>query len=154
MLPSNLSQVLRSAKHSDILGEEIITGRGASDTKSLSASMLLACLDERLHAEYRKQIGFLFVVSEETTHQGMVKANSFGLNPEYMIVGEPTAGKVIRFQKGMLKVKIHSTGTSAHSGYPYLGESAVSKLLKILHEIEHIVKWPRDDLIETWSDSG
>ena len=103
----------------------------------------------------RNKIGFLFVVSEETTHQGMTAANDLGLKPDFMIVGEPTAGKMIRFQKGIMKAKIIVEGTSAHSGYPHLGDSAISRLLKILHEVEHVEQWPRDDVIgETHCNVG
>lgn len=40
-------------------------------------------------------IGLLYVVSEETDHSGMIAANELGLNPEYMIVGEPTDSKMM-----------------------------------------------------------
>jgi hypothetical protein len=40
-------------------------------------------------------VAFLFVVSEETTHQGMKAANALNLKPNWMIVGEPTAAKVL-----------------------------------------------------------
>ena len=53
----------------------ILAGRGATDTKTLSSSMCLAVeTDERL-APYKDQIGFMFVVSEETTHAGMIEAS-------------------------------------------------------------------------------
>ena len=69
------------------------------------------------------------------------------LNPDFLIVGEPTASKVMRFQKGALKVKVHTTGVACHSGYPEAGVSAISKLLTILHEVEHVAQWPEDGSI-------
>ena len=36
------------------------------------------------------QLGLLFVVSEETDHSGMKRANELELKPQYLIVGEPT----------------------------------------------------------------
>merc|ERR1711971_185464 len=124
---------------------EILTGRGACDTKSLSAPMLLAALDPALQ-KFRKQIGFLFVVPEETTHQGMIKANELNLNPEFLIVGEPTARKIIRFQKGILKVKLHCKGRACHSGYPHLGTSANGMLVELLNRIQH-EQWPEKDYV-------
>jgi hypothetical protein len=34
----------------------------------------------------------------------MISANDLKLDPEWLIVGEPTGMKVIRYQKGILKV--------------------------------------------------
>ncbi|CAD7941922.1 unnamed protein product [Amoebophrya sp. A120] len=116
-------------------GREILTGRGACDTKSLIAAMLLS-VQTPILKPHRQKIGFLFVVSEETTHQGMKKANALPLDSlKYLIVGEPTAGKVMRYQKGILKVKIDCEGVAAHSGYPHLGVSATELLLDVLEKV-------------------
>lgn len=40
-------------------------------------------------------VGLLYVVSEETDHSGMIKANDLGLDPHYMVVGEPTGSKMM-----------------------------------------------------------
>jgi acetylornithine deacetylase len=77
----------------------------------------------------------------------MIAANELKLDPEWLIVGEPTGKKVVRYQKGILKVRLLAKGRSAHSGYPHRGDSAISKLLRVLHEIEHVAQWPEDELI-------
>ena len=126
----------------------ILAGRGSNDTKSLSASMLKAVNDDPRLVRYRDQIGFLFVVSEETTHQGMKLASQLKCcNPEFLIVGEPTEKRMIRFQKGILKCKIKVNGIAAHSGYPELGVSANSRLVEILSAVESFGDWPTDEKI-------
>ncbi|CAD7963986.1 unnamed protein product [Amoebophrya sp. A25] len=125
--------------------KQILTGRGSCDTKSLLAAMLLAVQSPML-AALKEKIGFIFVVSEETTHQGMKRANALNLQPKFLIVGEPTAARVMRFQKGILKLRITCRGVAAHSGYPHLGVSAVGLLLDVLERIRK-APYPRDDLI-------
>jgi len=126
-------------------------GRGACDTKSLSASMLIAV--EQLRREHGIDAGVLFVVDEETDHSGMKAVRNF--NPDYLIVGEPTRGKVASIQKGMLKMKVKCNGVSAHSGYPHLGRSAVHDILSFLSDIQGYSNWPKlEGLGETTCNVG
>lgn len=123
--------------------ENFIYGRGACDTKSLIAAQLLAA--ETLHAEGHN-VAMLYVVGEEVDHCGMIKANELGLNPKYMIVGEPTESKLVRRQKGLVKVRLTTKGKAAHSGYPETGISAVDPLLDALQNLRDI-DWPADDVL-------
>uniref|UniRef100_A0A1I7ZHI9 M20_dimer domain-containing protein n=1 Tax=Steinernema glaseri TaxID=37863 RepID=A0A1I7ZHI9_9BILA len=125
--------------------EENIYGRGSNDAKGQVASMIKAA--ERLtseNPELSDDIGLLFVVGEETDHIGMIEANKLNLQPEFLIVGEPTDMKFARLQKGATKFFIKVQGKAAHSGYPHMGESAIEKLLDILHELR-AYSWPSDE---------
>uniref|UniRef100_A0A0N5BSN9 M20_dimer domain-containing protein n=1 Tax=Strongyloides papillosus TaxID=174720 RepID=A0A0N5BSN9_STREA len=125
---------------------DIIYGRGANDAKGQVSAMIVA--GERLVEENEKlgeQIGFLFVVGEETDHIGMTTANDLNLKPDYMIIGEPTENVFGSFQKGAAKLEIHCTGVPAHSGYPERGVSAIEKLLDILNDVRKY-DWPKDEL--------
>lgn len=124
------------------LSEGVIRGRGACDTKSILAAQLFAA--ERLVAAGQTDVGLLFVVSEETDHSGMKRANALGLKPRFLVVGEPTESKMIRSQKGILKCKLTCKGVSCHSGYPHLGKSAVDPLVDVLHELIHH-DWPKSE---------
>ncbi|CBJ29901.1 conserved unknown protein [Ectocarpus siliculosus] len=136
----------------DVDGEMIIKGRGACDTKGILAAQLLAL--QALADEGVDDIGLLYVVSEETDHSGMIKANELGLEPRYMIVGEPTGSKMMRLQKGMLKVRLSCRGVACHSGYPHLGVSAIDPLVEVLHAIKHRA-WPSsEELGETTVNIG
>lgn len=87
--------------------------------------------------------GLLFVVGEETEHQGAEEANKLQLQPEAVICGEPTELKLATGQKGGMKVKLFVQGKAAHSGYPELGVSAIEPLLDVLQAIR-AEKWPKD----------
>lgn len=77
-----------------------------------------------------------------------------GLAPDYMVVGEPTGSKMMRLQKGMLKVRLSCRGVACHSGYPHLGVSAIDPLVEVLHAIKHRA-WPSsEELGETTVNIG
>lgn len=120
----------------------VVRGRGACDTKGILAAQLLAA-QRLVKAGKGKDVGLLYVVSEETDHSGMVRANDLGLKPRFLIVGEPTESKMIRSQKGILKLRLLARGKSCHSGYPHLGASAIDSLVDCLHALKH-AHWPAD----------
>ncbi len=121
----------------------VLKGRGACDTKGILAAQLLTA-QRLVKAGHGKDVGLLYVVSEETDHSGMVKANALGLRPRFLIVGEPTESKMIRSQKGILKLNLLARGKSCHSGYPHLGASAIEPLVDALHALKH-AHWPASE---------
>ncbi len=123
------------------LKDGVITGRGACDTKSLIAAQLLAA--RALVASGVEDIGLLYVVGEEVDHSGMIKANKLGIDPQFLIVGEPTESKLVRRQKGIYKLRLESKGKTAHSGYPHTGVSAIDPLVEVLHDLRK-ADWPGD----------
>jgi acetylornithine deacetylase len=108
-------------------------GRGACDAKGAFACMLGAA--RRLIAGGHEDLAFLLVVGEEVDHQGARAAAELGLAAEAVILGEPTEGRLMQAQKGILKLVLEAQGRAAHSGYPETGESAIEKLLDALARI-------------------
>jgi len=121
--------------------EHCIYGRGACDAKGQVIAQIKAA--ENLVQAGIEDIGLLFVVSEETDHVGMIKANELKLTPDFVIVGEPTESVLIIRQKGALKITVECHGKAAHSGYPEKGESAIDKLLDVLQDLKK-ENWPVD----------
>jgi len=119
----------------------VIRGRGACDTKSLIAAQLLAA--RTLIESGIEEIGLLYVVGEEVDHCGMIKANELNIDPQFLIVGEPTESKLVRRQKGIFKFRLESSGKAAHSGYPHTGVSAIDPLLDVLQDLKSAA-WPSD----------
>ncbi|KAK6755436.1 hypothetical protein RB195_014041 [Necator americanus] len=123
-----------------------IYGRGACDAKGQIACMVTAAqalVDK--HPKTARELALLFVVDEEVNHTGMQKANEFtALQPEYLVVGEPTELKFATIQKGALKVVVRCKGKAGHSGYPSEGESAIHKLIPVLNDVLNYA-WPKDD---------
>lgn len=113
---------------------DYIYGRGSCDAKGVIACMIEAM--DRINRNGNEEVGLLLTVGEEVDSIGAKTANRHAPDSvQYTIVGEPTENKLIIGQKGIYLIEIHTKGTSAHSAYPHLGDSAVNKLLTILQAI-------------------
>jgi len=123
--------------------EEFIYGRGSCDAKGIIAAQIFAA--ERLRREGMSAVGLLFTVDEELSSAGAQAANKLGEAREcrYLINGEPTDNRLATGTKGSVRVFITTEGRAAHSAYPEAGDSAIEKLLDILHDIRAI-EWPGD----------
>jgi acetylornithine deacetylase len=113
-----------------------IYGRGACDAKGIMAAMIQAAAG--LPREARQACGLLFLVGEETDSLGARKAGDLGLEPEFIVVGEPTGNKLGLAHKGYLSLRISVRGKKAHSGYPEKGRSAVRGLIDVLRRLERL----------------
>jgi len=111
---------------------EHLWGRGACDAKGIMAAMIVAA--EHLRAMGHSP-GLLFVVGEETDSLGAKTANTLAPDVRYLIVGEPTEGRLASGHKGMLAFELEASGEAAHSAYPHLGDSALHRLLDALARI-------------------
>ena len=114
-----------------------ISGRGACDAKGILAAMVYALLS--LPLSIREKVGLLIVVGEETDSIGAQTAVKSGFHARYVINGEPTGNHLVRAQKGTFIFELIAKGKAAHSAYPKLGDSAISKLLEqltILQELD------------------
>ncbi|OAX78851.1 hypothetical protein ACJ72_06838 [Emergomyces africanus] len=126
-----------------------IKGRGTVDAKASVAAMIIAALDH-LKDNPDVPVGLLFVVSEEKGGTGMVHFSGSDLNtsPPFfhtVIFGEPTGLSLVDGHKGNLLVKIDAKGISAHSGYPWLGHSAIYEILPVLSRIDELGNIPVED---------
>lgn len=117
-----------------------LAGRGACDAKGIAAAMIVAA--GRLR-DQQVPVGLLFVVGEETTHDGARAANQWAatnLNarPRVLINGEPTDSTLALGTKGAMRLVVRTTGRAAHSAYPELGDSAITRLVELLAEIDQL----------------
>lgn len=116
---------------------EQIWGRGSVDAKACVATQIKA-VEELLASDdvSAGDVALLFVVGEEIGGDGMKRANDLGLTWETVIFGEPTELKLASGHKGLTTFTIDAAGQAGHSGYPWLGESAISMLLPALLALE------------------
>jgi acetylornithine deacetylase len=112
--------------------ELYLYGRGSCDAKGIIAAQLAAA--ERLRAA-GVAVGLLFVVGEERDSAGAKVANLAPKGSRYLINGEPTDNRLALASKGVLRAEVQAHGTMAHSAYPELGDSAVHKLVTVLHKL-------------------
>lgn len=126
---------------------ERLWGRGSCDAKGIAAAMCAAA--ERLRAA-GTAVGLLFVIGEETTHDGAHAANAWaaarGGVGRALINGEPTESVLALGTKGALRLVLRTEGEAAHSAYPELGRSATHALVHLLAELDD-VELPRDELL-------
>jgi acetylornithine deacetylase len=137
-IPYSLSLHEHTANWRDSI---LISGRGSVDAKASIAAQIISVLDYLQHADKEASLGLLFVVGEEVDGIGMQYFSQSALNtspPTFhtVIFGEPTELALVSGHKGSLFFKISATGKAAHSGYPWLGRSAVSALLPALVKLE------------------
>jgi acetylornithine deacetylase len=127
--------------------ERRLYGRGACDAKGIAAAML--CAAERLRTR-GLSIALLFVVGEETTHDGAHAANDWAVAHDFrsvaLVNGEPTESTLALGTKGAMRVVVRTTGEAAHSAYPHLGRSATAALVHLLAELDAI-ELPTDPLL-------
>ena len=115
--------------------DEYVHGRGSCDAKGILASQVAAA--ERLYAN-GTPVGLLYVVGEERDSAGAKVANEDGHGSQYLINGEPTENQLALATKGALRVVLTASGRMAHSAYPELGESAIDKLIAVLHDLQQV----------------
>jgi acetylornithine deacetylase len=124
-----------------------ITGRGACDAKGIAASML--CAAERLRHD-RLSVALLYVVGEETTHDGAHTAEEWlkrtGFASRALINGEPTESTFAQGTKGAMRLTVTTHGVAAHSAYPHLGRSATHVLVRLLADLDAIAL-PKDETL-------
>ncbi len=126
---------------------DALRGRGACDAKGIAAAML--CAAERLRAE-GMPVAMLFVVGEETTHDGAHAADAWlkrtGFRSRALVNGEPTESTLALGTKGAMRVRVKTVGEAAHSAYPHLGHSATRDLVHLLADLDALVL-PSDALL-------
>ncbi|HEX7978985.1 MAG TPA: M20/M25/M40 family metallo-hydrolase [Gemmatimonadaceae bacterium] len=126
---------------------EQLRGRGSCDAKGIAAAMLVAA--ERLRARGRS-VAMLFVVGEETTHDGAHAADAWvranGFRSLALVNGEPTESTLALGTKGAMRVILRTVGEAAHSAYPHLGRSATRELVHLLAELDTL-ELPQDELL-------
>ncbi|KAJ5611575.1 hypothetical protein N7528_008680 [Penicillium herquei] len=119
----------------------IIAGRGSVDAKASVAAQIFATL-ETLDSNPDAKLGLLFVVGEETGGDGMKVFSDSDLNQDSVyhtvIFGEPTEAALVSGHKGMLGFEVLAHGKAAHSGYPWLGASAVSGIIPALAAVDKL----------------
>ncbi|HEX9564259.1 MAG TPA: M20/M25/M40 family metallo-hydrolase [Gemmatimonadaceae bacterium] len=131
-----------------MLSGDRLSGRGACDAKGIAAAMVEAAGILRDRGE---RVALLFVVGEETTHDGARAANQWiadnlPARPRVLVNGEPTESTLALGTKGAIRAIVRTVGRAAHSAYPELGHSAIASLVSLLAELDHLVL-PEDPVL-------
>lgn len=154
LLNTHLDVVPPAADHpydpfDPVVQDGVLYGRGSVDAKSSGAAMtvaLLSLLDDGWTPPATGQVRVALTTYEEGggTKNGLQDLRPYLPDLEAAIIGEPTQLAPCVAQKGLLILKIHAYGQSAHAGRPHLGENAITRALQALQQIEGIAL-DRDD---------
>ena len=131
--------------------DEMIVGRGASDQKGGMASAVYG-------GKIIKELGLggdttLVVVGsvQEEDCDGLCWQyiiNEDKLLPEFVVITEPTDGRIHRGQRGRMEIKVTTRGLSCHGSAPDRGDNAIYKMAPILLELKTLnEKLPEDDFL-------
>ena len=102
---------------------------------------------DRLRRRGEKRVGLLFVVGEERGSDGARIANEAANgSTRFLVNGEPTDNRLGLATRGILRLKLRTTGRAAHSSFPELGESAIDKLIDALVTLRTI-EFPADPVL-------
>lgn len=130
------------------LDDLVLAGRGTVDAKGCVATQTFAALDT-LEKNPDARLALLFVVGEEIGGDGMKVFSDSALNSNgayhTVIFGEPTEAALAGGHKGMLGFEVLAHGQAAHSGYPWLGKSAVSSILPALTRVDKLGDIPASE---------
>lgn len=118
----------------------ILYARGACDEKGCVPGMVYGLA-------LAKELGLLdgwtayFFGNMEEWNDGSapnVLAEVEGVEPDFVVIGEPTRMQIYRGQKGRVEFQIKATGKSAHAASNHLGDNAIYKLLPIIDAISKL----------------
>ena len=109
-------------------------GRGAMDTKAALAAFMSVAVDARALG-LRGDVILTAVVDEEYASAG-TDAVVKKWKADAAIVGEPTGLEIVTAHKGFAWFEIETRGAAAHGSRPDIGVDAISKMGKVLVEIE------------------
>ena len=115
-----------------------IYGRGSSDTKGPMAAMLWALHQNAQQlSQLPVAVDFVAFIGEETRQLGSKHfAKNHSSDYQFAIIGEPTSLQAVYCSKGSLWATLETSGKSAHSSQPELGENAIWKLLEGLKKLQ------------------
>jgi len=117
----------------------ILYGRGAVDTKAALAAMIYGV---KLLADAKVQLGgdlYVAFVPQQEPCEGLaarVLIEGEGLQPDFVVLGEPTNLGVYIGQRGRVELRIITHGRAYHSAAPQEGVNAIYAAARLVFGIE------------------
>jgi putative selenium metabolism hydrolase len=125
-----------------------IYGRGACDQRAGMASMVYAArLIKDLHLDGDYTLWVVGSVHEEDCEglAWLYILREDGIQPELVLITEPSSLTVCRGQRGRMEIEIHLRGRSCHASAPERGENPIYKMAELIRQIEELNGRLRND---------
>lgn len=113
-----------------------VFGRGACDAKGQIVALYAAC--RQLASEGLDGFGLLLLSGEETGSWGAKAFAKTDFRAPYLIIGEPTEGKMVSACKGTKAFELVFHGEAFHSGYPQFGHSAIDSFVDFVNALRAV----------------
>lgn len=116
-------------------------GRGSSDMKGGIAAMMMASIESFEENPPRGGVKLIFTADEELGCNGARHLCASGYDigsASALLVGEPTSNAPLIGHKGGLYINAKTTGLTAHSSMPELGDNAIYKAARAINKIEKL----------------
>lgn len=135
IIPGNKSQYKAFEKGPRLYGV------GSMDMKSNVACLISSFL---VSVEKTKDPLALQIVTDEEIggFYGTKHQIDKGVRAKFVISGETTNFNIVNQAKGILWIKIHSTGKTAHGAYPWKGKNAIWKMNIFLNKLRELFPEP------------
>jgi len=117
-----------------VIREGRLCGRGAMDTKSALAALMMAAAEAR-RSGLRGDVILTAVVDEEYASVG-TEAVVKSWKADAALVGEPTGMQVVIAHKGFAWFEVETHGVAAHGSRPDKGVDAIAKMGRVLTLLE------------------
>jgi acetylornithine deacetylase len=127
-------------------------GRGAGDMKSGTIAALYA-LDALKAAGLRPtaRIHFQSVIEEESTGLGALSTLQRGYRADCCLIPEPTDGRLIRAQVGVIWFRVKVRGRPAHVAYAGSGSNAIKAAYHLIQALEGLeAEWNERAKSDRW----
>ena len=113
---------------------EIIRGRGAVDAKGPLTAFILGA-SEAMKEISGVKVRVAGLVHEESDGLGAKYLVEKGCKARYVLIGEPTNLGIAIAYRGSVTAEIYAEARGGHSSAPYVGESALDKILNFVGEL-------------------
>lgn len=149
VVPEGDPEMWKHPAYSGVITDDgYVWGRGTSDMKGACAAAMVSAriLNERENLKHR--VEFWFTSDEEIGGGDGARwlAQSGRLKGDVCVIGDGNGGgpdnpSIDMGCKGGLGTKLISRGKTAHGSTPYLGDNAISKLIKAIPWVEKISEY-------------
>jgi acetylornithine deacetylase len=115
-------------------------GRGTCDTKGFIAAAL-AAIEQADLTKLARTLALVLTADEEVGCLGAKRlAEAKPFRARHAVVGEPTSLQPIRAGKGYCLAEVVVRGREAHSAYPHLGASAITRAARLVARVERVAE--------------